>query len=119
MIYFIIMIIFSPFTAIIPAIYTVGMLIRKKIKVEKNYWNISLFLLFAYSVFSGIVNRNLLSLLASLGLFLYFALSVFCQNYFVKISRINLVIKYIVYLSVIAAIGGVIEKIIFILLCSL
>ena len=55
MIYFIIMIIFSPFTAIIPAIYTVGMLIRKKIKVEKNYWNISLFLLFAYSVFSGIV----------------------------------------------------------------
>jgi len=39
--------------------------------------------------------RNLLSLLASLGLFLYFALSVFCQNYFVKISRINLVIKYI------------------------
>lgn len=116
MIYFIIMIIFSPFTAIIPAIYTVGMLIRKKIKVEKNYWNISLFLLFAYSVFSGIVNRNLLSLLASLGLFLYFALSVFCQNYFVKISRINLVIKYVVYLSVIAAIGGVIEKIIFILL---
>ena len=116
MIYFIIMIVFSPFTAIIPAVYAVNLIFKKRIKIEKNYWNIGLFLLFVYSVFSGIVNKNLLSLLSSSILFLYFGLNVFSQNYFVKISRINIVIKYIVYLSVIAAIGGVIEKIIFILI---
>ena len=116
MIYFIIMIVFSPFTAVIPAVYAVNLLFRKKLKIEKNYWNIGLFLLFAYSVFSSVLNKDLLSLLSSFILFLYFALNVFSQNYFVKISRINIVIKYIVYLSVIAAIGGVIEKIIFILI---
>ena len=116
MIYFIIMIVFSPFTAIIPAVYAVNLIFKKRIKIEKNYWNIGLFLLFVYSVFSGIVNKNLLSLLSSSILFLYFGLNVFSQNYFVKISRINVVIKYVVYLSVIAAIGGVIEKIIFILI---
>ena len=116
MIYFIIMIVFSPFTAVIPAVYAVNLIFKKRLKIEKNYWNIGLFLLFIYSVFSGIVNKNLLSLLASFVLFLYFGLNVFSQNYFVKISRINIVIKYVVYLSVIAAIGGVIEKIIFILI---
>ena len=116
MIYFIIMIVFSPFTAVIPAVYAVNLLFRKKLKIEKNYWNIGLFLLFIYSVFSGIINKNLLSLLASSVLFLYFSLSVFFQNYFVRISRVNIVIRYTVYLSVIAAIGGVIEKIIFILI---
>lgn len=116
MIYFIIMIVFSPFTAIIPAVYAVNLIFKKRLKIEKNYWNIGLFLLFIYSVFSGIINKNLLSLLASSVLFLYFSLSVFFQNYFVRISRINIVIRYTVYLSVIAAIGGVIEKIIFILI---
>lgn len=116
MIYFIIMIVFSPFTAIIPAVYVVNLIFKKRLKIEKNYWNIGLFLLFIYSVFGGIVNKSLLSLLASSILFLYFSLNVFSQNYFVKISRINVVIKYVVYLSAIAAIGGVIEKIIFILI---
>lgn len=116
MIYFIIMIVFSPFTAIIPAVYVVNLIFKKRLKIEKNYWNIGLFLLFIYSVFGGIVNKSLLSLLASSILFLYFSLNVFSQNYFVKISRINVVIKYVVYLSSIAAIGGVIEKIIFILI---
>lgn len=116
MIYFIIMIVFSPFTAVIPAVYVVNLIFKKTLKIEKNYWSIGLFLLFIYSVFSGIVNKNLLSLLASSILFLYFGLNVFSQNYFVKISRVNVVIKYVVYLSVIAAIGGIIEKIIFILI---
>ena len=49
MIYFIIMIVFSPFTAVIPAVYAVNLLFRKKLKIEKNYWNIGLFLLFIYS----------------------------------------------------------------------
>ncbi|MCI9069774.1 O-antigen ligase family protein [Clostridium sp.] len=116
MIYFIIMIVFSPFTAVIPAVYATNLLFRKKLKVEMNYWNIGLFLLFLYSVFTGILNKDLLSLLASCGLFLYFGLNVFSQNYFTKMNRINKAINYIVYLSVIAAIGGIIEKIIFILM---
>ena len=44
---------------------------------------------------------------------MYFALCIFAQNYFVKVSRINTVLKTTVYLSTIAAIGGIIEKIAF------
>lgn len=116
MIYFIIMIVFSPFTAVIPAVYAVNMMCRKRLKIEKNYWSVGLFLLFIYALISGIINGSVLSVLSSFGLLGYFAVSVFSQNYFVKVSRINIVIKYIVYLTVISAIGGVIEKIIFILL---
>ena len=116
MIYLIIMIVLSPFTAVIPAIYSANLLIRKKLKVQINYWNIGLFLLGIYSIFSGIINKSLLSVLASLGLFLYFSFSVFSQNYFVKIHRVNRVIKYIVYLTTIAAVVGIIEKIVFIIL---
>lgn len=116
MIYFIIMIVFSPFTAVIPAIYTINMLFKENLKIEKNYWSIGLFLLFIYSLLSGILNGSILSTLSSLGILGYFAINIFSQNYFIKISRVNIVIKYIVYLSVISAIGGVIEKIIFILL---
>ena len=46
MIYYIIMIVFSPFTAIIPAVFAVNLLIKGKIKVEMNYWNIGLFCLY-------------------------------------------------------------------------
>ncbi|MEN8077099.1 O-antigen ligase family protein [Clostridioides difficile] len=116
MIYFIIMIVFSPFTAVIPAVYAVNMICRKGLKIERNYWSLGLFLLFIYALISGIINGSILSVLSSFGLLGYFAVSVFSQNYFVKVSRINIVIKYIVYLTVISAIGGVIEKIIFILL---
>lgn len=116
MIYYIIMIVFSPYTAIIPAVYSVNLLFKRKVRIEKNYWSIGLFSLFLYSMFSGIVNKSFLSFLASFGLFLYFSLFVFAQNYFIKMSRINMVLKIVTHLSVIAAIGGVIEKITFILL---
>ena len=62
---------------------------------------------------SGIVNKSILSFIASFGFLLYFALCIFAQNYFVKVSRINTVLKTTVYLSTIAAIGGIIEKIAF------
>ena len=116
MIYYIIMVVFSPYTAIIPAVYSVNLLLKRKVKVERNYWNIGLFSLFLYSMFSGLINKSLLSFLASFGLFLYFTVCIFAQNYFTKMSRINMVLKIVTYLSVIAAIGGVIEKITFILL---
>ena len=116
MIYLLIMVVLSPFTAVIPAVYSTSLLIRKKLKVQINYWNIGLFLLGIYSIFSGIINKSLLSVLASLGLFLYFSFSVFSQNYFVKIHRVNRVIKYIVYLTTIASVVGIIEKIVFIIL---
>ena len=52
MIYYIIMVVFSPYTAIIPAVYSVNLLLKRKVKVERNYWNIGLFSLFLYSMFS-------------------------------------------------------------------
>ena len=116
MVFFIIMIVFSPFTAVIPAIYAGRLLFAKKLKIEKNYWSIGLFLLFCYSVFSAVINKSILSLLASIGLFLYFAISILFQNYFIKMVRINNALKLLVYLTMLTAITAIIEKLAFILM---
>lgn len=113
MIYFIIMIVFSPFTAIIPAIYSLNLLLRKRLKIEINYWNIGLGLMYICATISAIVNKSILSFLASLGILICLSFSIFLQNYFVKINRITRVLKYIVYITNISAIAGIIEKMVF------
>ena len=116
MILFLVMVVFSPFTAVIPAIYLAYLIIKNKIKIEKNYWNIGLIILSIWAAISALVNKSTLSFLGAVGLLLYLAISVFCQKYFTRQLRINRVLKDLVYLSTIAALCGIAEKIAFIFL---
>lgn len=113
MMFFVTMIIFSPITAVIPGIYALYLIIKNKYKIEKNYLNIGLLVLFIWVVIVAIINKSILSLLGSSMLLIYFAIGVIGQQYFITRRRINKVFKYGIYLTTLTAINGIIEKVVY------
>ncbi len=113
MIFFVTMIIFSPMTAIIPGIYSIYLMIKNKGKIERNYLNIGLLVLFIWSLIVALKNESVLSFLGSSMLLMYLAIGFLGQQYFVSGKKINRVLKYAVYLTGLTAINGVMEKTIY------
>lgn len=116
MILFLVMVVFSPFTAVIPALYLTYLIVKRKIKIQRNYWNLGLIILSVWSAISALINKSVLSFLGAFGILLYLAISVFCQKYFTKQYRINRVLIDLVYLTTFSAICGIAEKITFIMI---
>jgi len=104
----------SPYTAIIPAIYMTYKVLFGKVSIYKNYWNIGLFLLFIWSIIVGAINYSLMSVVASLVLFVYLCISIFLQNYCGSENKVEKIYKYLVGFSVLSAIFGIMEKIIYV-----
>lgn len=107
------LIVISPYTAVLPVIYMVYKVLMEKMTVYKNPWNIGLFLLFIWSFTVGVLNKSILSTLASIAVLLYLFLSVFLQNYFKDESSIEKLFKYILYFSIFSAFFGIVEKLVF------
>lgn len=116
MIFFVTMIIFSPITAIIPGIYAIYLMIKNKGKIEKNYLNIGLLVVFIWSIIVALKNESVLSFLGSSMLLIYFSIGFLAQQYFISRRKINRVLKYSVYLTTLTAINGVIEKVMYVYL---
>lgn len=116
MIIYIAMIIFSPVTAVIPGIYATYLIIKNKMNVERNYLNIGLLILFAWSMIVAILNNSILSFIGTLMLLAYFSVGVMSQKYFDSKQKINKFLKYLTYFTVLTAINGITEKITFICL---
>lgn len=110
MMLYIIMIIFSPITAVIPGIYAIYLIFKRKVKVEKNYFNIGMGILFIWSVIVAILNNSILSFIGSLLILAYFSVGVIAQRYFDSRKKINKFLKYITYLTALTAINGIVEK---------
>ena len=110
MIFFVTMIVFSPITSIIPGIYATYLMFKNKGKIEKNYLNIGLLVLFIWSLIVAIINESVLSFLGSSMLLMYFAIGFLGQRYFISIRRIHKTFKYSIYLTALTAINGIIEK---------
>lgn len=106
------MIILSPFTAVIPALYGGIEILKGKYKVKKNYWNVGIITLFFWASFVAIINKSILSFIASFLLLAYFSISVIADNYFITKKRVDDVLMYIVKLSTITGIAAVVEKMI-------
>ena len=104
------MIVFSPITSIIPGIYATYLMFKNKGKIEKNYLNIGLLVLFIWSLIVAIINESVLSFLGSSMLLMYFAIGFLGQRYFISIRRIHKTFKYSIYLTALTAINGIIEK---------
>lgn len=107
------LIVLSPVTALIPALYIIKQVKEKKIVIEFNYWTVGLLLLFGWSVIVGIINGDFLSTIGSFLLLLYFFVAVGSKKLIQDKFTLNRAIKVLVYFTVIAAIIGIIEKIIF------
>lgn len=112
MVFYILMIVLSPITALIPALYSSYYIYKGQIKIEWNYLNIGLGVLFIWSLIVALMNNSILSFGAAFLLFLYFVMSVSIGNYFVSRNKINKALKYVSYFTMIAAINGLLEKVI-------
>lgn len=106
----ILLLVLSPYTALIPGIYTMAGVFTRKYKIIFNPWNIGLLALFFIAVISGIINKSLLSSLASLLLLMYFCISVFMENYFNSEEKIIRFYLSLLYFSIIPGIIGIIQK---------
>jgi putative inorganic carbon (hco3(-)) transporter len=113
MIFSILLMVISPFTAFLPAVYIMYKLFSKKLSIYKNPWNIGLMALFLWAVFSGLLNHNLISAMLSIVIFMYFCLSVYLQNHYDSEEKIEAALKYLIYFSIFSAILGIIEKLSF------
>lgn len=107
------LIVISPYTAFIPAIYMAYKVLIKKMTVHKNPWNVGLSLLFIWSFIVGVLNKSILSTLASFGILLYLFLSIYIQNYFKDEGSVEKLFKYILCFSMFSAVFGIIEKLVF------
>lgn len=107
------LIVLSPYTAFLPTIYIVYKVLLKKVTLYKNPWNMGLLLLFAWSFIVGILNKSILSTLASIGIFVYLCLSIFLQNFFKDENKVEKLFKYIMYFSIFSGVFGIVEKLVF------
>lgn len=110
--FLIFMIILSPFTALIPALYGGYQISKGNLKFKKNYWNMGIIALFLWAGLVAILNKSIFSFIASFLILGYFSISVIAENYFISRNRVRNVLKHIVKLSTICAVLAIGEKII-------
>ena len=107
------LIVISPYTTLIPAIYMTYKVLFRKVNIYKNHWNIGLCLLFIWSLIVAIINYSFNSIVASFVIFMYLCISVYLQDYCENENRVEKIYRYLVYFSLFSAILGIIEKIIY------
>lgn len=101
----------SPYTAFLPMIFAAVYIVRKGDIVYKNPWNTGLLFLFIWSVLVGIMNKNPVSITASLALLFYLSVSVYLQNYYNEEYEIEKLLKSVIFFSIGTAFIGIAEKI--------
>ena len=113
---FVLMVILSPFTAVIPGIYGIYLIYKKKAKVLKNYLTIGLILLFLCFLFSGVINKSIISIAGSFLILTYIGVSILSQKYFISKKRIDDALSLLLNLSALTSVIGIVEKIVFIIM---
>lgn len=110
------LLVLSPFTAVFIGLHALYLIFKRKLTLTLNYWSIGLLTLFFWSLVVGIFNKSLLSALGSLLLLVYFGASQFADKISTNKDNLHNVINLIVFFTSIAAVIGIIEKVIFVLL---
>ena len=113
---FVLIVILSPFTAVIPGIYGIYLIYKKKAKVLKNYLTIGLILLFLCFLFSGVINKSIISIAGSFLILTYIGVSILSQKYFISKKRIDDALRLLLNLSALTSVIGIVEKIVFIIM---
>lgn len=108
------LIVISPYTAFLPALYMVYKVLTDKLAIYKKPWNMGLLALFVWSFTVGVLNKSILSTLASIAVLLYLFMSIFLQNYLKTENQAEKLFRYVLYFSIFSAVFGIIEKLVFI-----
>lgn len=107
------LIVITPYTVTLPILYMSYRVISQRLTIQKNPWNIGLLLLFVWSLFVGILNKSILSVLGAIVILLYFGVNIYMQSYFKEEGKVEKLLKYTLYFSSLAAMFGIVEKFIF------
>mgnify|MGYP000924413283 FL=1 len=100
----------SPYLSVVPPLIMAFLIYKKKIPINLNPINVGLFLLFIWSIISGIANKSILSALASFLLLLYISLNIYLQDYLKNQETIDRFLHKVWTCSFMAGILGLIEK---------
>jgi len=109
----ILLLVLSPYTALIPCIYIMAGVLTRKYKIFLTPWNMGLLVLFLIALVSGIINKSILSSLASLMLLMYFCVSIVMENCFNSEEKIIRFYLLLLYFSIIPGIIGIAQKILY------
>lgn len=113
----ILLLVLSPYTAILIGVYALFKVYKEKEYYifsnfdRWNLWNVGLFLLFIWAFIVGILNKSIMSTAASLGLLLYMSLCIIIENSVTSAEVVDKVCRYLVKVSIFAGIFGIIERI--------
>lgn len=110
------LLVLSPFTAVILGIVAIYLIAKKRLNVTFNYWTTSLLVLFFWSLFVSILNKSLLSAGGSLLILIYFFVAQFSNKLCGNKDSLHKAFNILILLTSVAAIGGIIEKIVFVFL---
>ncbi len=113
MIIAVLLIVLSPYTALIPSVYTTYKVLSGGIPIYKNLWNIGLITLFVWSMLVGILNKSFASTMVALVFLLYFSMSIYIQSVCNSENLIEKICRYLIKFSCFAAVLGIVEKIVF------
>lgn len=100
----------SPYLSVLPPIIIAFSIYKKKIPIILDPINLSLIVLFIWSMISGIVNKSLLSTLTSFMFLMYMSLNTYLQNYLKDQETIDQFLRKVWVCSFVAGILGLIEK---------
>lgn len=103
--------IITPYLSVIPPIVILYRILTKKIPMVVNPINIALILLFFWSIFSGIINKSLLSSVASIYFLLLLSINVYLEATIFEEASVEKFIKKVWKYSMYAGILGIIEKV--------
>lgn len=110
------LLVLSPFTALGIGFFALYSLFKKRLDLTFNYWTTSLLVLFFWSLIVSAINKSWLSAGGSILLLIYFLSAQFANKKYINIDNFHKILNSIINFTSIAAIIGIIEKIIFALL---
>ncbi len=110
------LVVLSPYTALLPVLYTAILVYKNRYAVLQNPavlkspWNIGLFFVFMWSAAVGFVNLDKLSLAAAFVILGYLLLSIYLQMFCNNESRVETLMKSVLKFSLFSAALGLAEK---------
>lgn len=104
------LIVFSPYLLIIPILYMAAVLISNHQLTLRQPWLIGLVLLFVWALIVGFLNKNEMSILASLAILAYFIVSNYIQYYYRNEYQAEKLLSSLFAVSIGSAVIGILEK---------
>ena len=107
------LLVLSPFTALGIGFVALYFIAKKRLKLTFNYWTTSLLVLFFWSLIVSALNESWLSAGGSIFLLIYFLSSQFASDKYINIDTLHKILNTVIKYTMIAAIAGILEKIVF------